>query len=61
MNERKALLILHGKQATNDEVREAVGQLRERGWQLEVRLTWEAGDARRLVEEAQEAKAPTVI
>lgn len=52
MGERKAMLILHGKQATNDEVRAAVGQLRERGWGLDVRLTWEAGDARRLVDEA---------
>lgn len=52
MDERKALLILHGKQATNDEVRAAVGRLRERGWTLDVRLTWEAGDARRLVGEA---------
>ncbi|MDF9616543.1 lipid kinase YegS [Pseudomonas entomophila] len=54
MGERKAMLILHGKQATNDEVRAAVGQLRERGWDLDVRLTWEAGDARRLVDEALE-------
>ncbi|WP_252090398.1 lipid kinase YegS [Pseudomonas sp. MWU13-3659] len=54
MGERKAMLILHGKQATNDEVRAAVGELRERGWRLDVRLTWEAGDARRLVDEALE-------
>ncbi|QXH37369.1 lipid kinase YegS [Pseudomonas muyukensis] len=52
MQHSKALLILHGKQAGNDEVRLAVGQLRERGWTLDVRLTWEAGDAQRLVEEA---------
>lgn len=52
MQHSKALLILHGKQAGNDEVRLAVGQLRERGWPLDVRLTWEAGDAQRLVEEA---------
>ncbi|MDH1103252.1 lipid kinase YegS [Pseudomonas mosselii] len=52
MSERKALLILHGKQAGNDEVRAAVGQLRERGWTLDVRLTWEGGDAQRLVGEA---------
>ena len=52
MHERKAMLILHGKQATNDEVRSAVAGLRERGWTLDVRLTWEAGDARRLVGEA---------
>lgn len=52
MNERKALLILHGKQALNEDVRAAVAQKREQGWELAVRLTWEAGDARRLVEEA---------
>lgn len=54
MGKRKAMLILHGKQATNEEVRAAVGELRERGWELDVRLTWEAGDARRLVDEALE-------
>lgn len=52
MRERKAMLILHGKQAMNEEVRSAVGGLRERGWALDVRLTWEAGDAQRLVTEA---------
>ncbi|MFK3772557.1 lipid kinase YegS [Pseudomonas sp. NPDC089406] len=61
MAERKALLILHGKQATNDEVRAAVGELRERGWQLDVRLTWEAGDAQRLVGEALAAGYPHVV
>lgn len=55
MNERKALLILHGKQAANEEVRAAVAQMRERGWTLDVRLTWEGGDARRLVDEALQA------
>jgi lipid kinase YegS len=52
MSERKALLILHGKQALNEQVREAVEAKRAEGWQLAVRLTWEAGDARRLVDEA---------
>lgn len=52
MSERKALLILHGKQALNEQVREAVIAKRTEGWQLAVRLTWEAGDARRLVDEA---------
>lgn len=52
MSERKALLILHGKQALNEQVREAVVAKRAEGWQLAVRLTWEAGDARRLVDEA---------
>ncbi|WPN28599.1 lipid kinase YegS [Pseudomonas sp. P5_109] len=52
MSDRKALLILHGKQALNEAVRAAVESRRERGWELAVRLTWEAGDAQRLVGEA---------
>ncbi|NQD96772.1 lipid kinase YegS, partial [Pseudomonas sp. CrR25] len=61
MVERKALLILHGKQALNDEVRAAVAARRDAGWQLAVRLTWEAGDAQRLVGEALQAGFPTLI
>lgn len=61
MSERKALLILHGKQALNDEVRAAVLAQREAGWELVVRLTWEAGDAARLVDEALAAGYPTLI
>ncbi|MFQ6571733.1 lipid kinase YegS [Pseudomonas sp. UM16] len=52
MTQHKTLMILHGKQAMNEQVRAAVGALRERGWPLDVRLTWEAGDAARLVDEA---------
>ena len=52
MSERKALLILHGKQALNEQVRAAVERQRQQGWELAVRLTWEAGDAQRLVAEA---------
>jgi lipid kinase YegS len=61
MSERKALLILHGKQAQNEEVRAAVMALRENGWELTVRLTWEGGDAARLVDEALAAGYPTLI
>lgn len=61
MAERKALLILHGKQALNEEVRAAVLARREAGWELAVRLTWEAGDAARLVDEALAAGYPTLI
>ncbi|MGH8434076.1 MAG: lipid kinase YegS, partial [Pseudomonas sp.] len=61
MSERKALLILHGKQALNDEVLAAVQTKREQGWELAVRLTWEAGDAQRLVNEALAAGFPTLI
>ncbi len=61
MRERKAWLILHGKQALNEEVRAAVNGLRERGWDLAVRLTWEGGDAERLVEEGLAAGYSTLI
>ncbi|MPT18185.1 lipid kinase YegS [Ectopseudomonas guguanensis] len=61
MRERKAWLILHGKQALNEEVRAAVHGLRERGWDLAVRLTWEGGDAERLVHEGLAAGYPTLI
>lgn len=53
--DRRAWLILHGKQAQNEAVREAVQARRDDGWDLAVRLTWEAGDARRLVEEGLRA------
>jgi lipid kinase YegS len=52
MQGRKAMLILHGKQAMNEALRSAVLALRESGWVLDVRVTWEAGDAQRLVGEA---------
>ncbi|MFC6336744.1 lipid kinase YegS [Pseudomonas sp. CCM 7891] len=52
MSKPKALLILHGKQALNEQVRSAVQSKREQGWELAVRVTWEGGDARRLVDEA---------
>lgn len=61
MDERKALLILHGKQAMNEEVREAVAARRKLGWQLDVRVTWEGGDAQRIVTEALAAGYPTLI
>ncbi|MGP6432783.1 lipid kinase YegS [Pseudomonas paraglycinae] len=61
MSERKALLILHGKQALNEAVRAAVENKRKQGWELAVRLTWEAGDAQRLVEEALAAGYSQII
>jgi len=61
MSERRAVLILHGKQALNEEVREAVNAKRREGWQLDVRLTWEGGDAQRLVAEALAAGHRRII
>ncbi|MBX8487444.1 lipid kinase YegS [Pseudomonas cichorii] len=52
MTKRRAILILHGKQSLNEDVRNAVLEKRKQGWDLDVRLTWEGGDAQRLVTEA---------
>ncbi|MFK4130851.1 MULTISPECIES: lipid kinase YegS [Pseudomonas] len=48
----KTLLILNGNQATNDDVRAAVEARRATGKTVDVRVTWENGDAARFVEEA---------
>ena len=44
--------VLHGKQALNPAVRAAVLAVRAAGHRVDVRVTWEAGDATRLAEEA---------
>lgn len=54
-------LILNGKSAGDDALREAVAQLRERGIALQVRVTWEHGDAERYVAEAIEEGVDTLI
>lgn len=47
-----ARIILHGKQSANQEVRDAVEVARQRQQRVDVRVTWEAGDARRFAREA---------
>ncbi|APO96227.1 lipid kinase YegS [Xanthomonas vesicatoria] len=54
-------LILNGKSTDNLDVREAVAELRNRGVQLEVRVTWEEGDAERYVAEAVADGVHTVV
>ena len=61
MSQQRWCLILNGKSAGDDAVREAVGTLRERGQQLDVRVTWEAGDAQRYVEEAIASGAAVIV
>ena len=51
---KRVLLILNGKVAANDALRAAVARQREAGHSIEVRVTWENGDARRFVSEAGE-------
>ena len=54
-------LILNGKSAGDEVLREAVATLRGRGVALDVRVTWEAGDAERYVAEAIADGADTII
>jgi len=54
-------LILNGKSTGNADVRDAVHALRGHGVTLEVRVTWEDGDAERYVAEAIEHGVDTII
>lgn len=56
-----AMLILNGKGAGNEELRIAIGALRKEGEDLNLRVTWEYGDAARYVDEAIELGCETVI
>jgi lipid kinase YegS len=53
----KLRIILHGKAAGNSGVRAAVHQLRQDGHAVEVRVTWEPGDAARMTADAVAAAA----
>lgn len=55
------LLILNGKEAGNQDVRNAVKNLRDEGVILHVRVTWEQGDAKRYVDEAAALAVETII
>lgn len=54
-------LILNGKSAGDDALRDAVSTMRQRGIALDVRVTWEEGDAERYVAEAIADGAGTII
>jgi lipid kinase YegS len=54
-------LILNGKSAADEAVREAVALVRANGIDLGVRVTWEGGDAARYVDEAIADRVDTVI
>ncbi len=49
---KKARVILNGKGAANPHVRAAINRIRDEGQAMEVRCTWEGGDAARLAQEA---------
>lgn len=61
MRGKRWRLILNGKSTGNAELREAVHALRERRATLEVRVTWEEGDAERYVAEAIAHGVETII
>lgn len=54
-------LIINGKSAGDDGLRQAVQAMRERGVRIDVRVTWEAGDAARCVGGAIDSGAGTII
>ncbi len=54
-------LILNGKSAGDDALRDAVSAMRARGIALDVRVTWEAGDAERYVSEALADGVATLV
>ncbi|HCR9727187.1 TPA: lipid kinase YegS [Citrobacter koseri] len=56
-----SLLILNGKGADNQPLRDAIGLLRNEGVEIHVRVTWEKGDAQRYVDEARQLGVETVI
>jgi len=54
-------IILNGKKAHLDEIRAAVEVLRKESFNIEVRVTWEYGDARRFVEEASRESVKRIV
>ena len=60
-NKPLTLLILNGKGAGNDDLREAITTLREEGFDIAVRVTFEKGDGDRYVKEAIALQAETVV
>ncbi len=60
-NPKRWRLILNGKSAGDEPLRDAVRAMRKRGIALDVRVTWEGGDAERYVAEAIADGVDTVI
>lgn len=54
-------IILNGKKADLAEVREAVAEIRKEHADIEVRVTWEYGDAERFVREASGENIPRIV
>ena len=61
MSRRHLALVLHGKAAGRPEVRAAVEAVRADGHRVDVRVTWEAGDAVRFAKAAAAEGVDTVV
>lgn len=59
--QRYLVLIVHGARAGDERLRAAVTALREAGHRIEVRVTWEHGDASRFAAEAAAAGAHAAV
>jgi lipid kinase YegS len=58
---QSACLVLHGKAAMREDVRAAVRAVRDEGIQVDVRVTWEGGDAERFARQAANEGFEVVI
>ena len=58
---RSLRLIVNGKAAGDQALRTAVGEIRQKGARLEVRVTWEGGDAARYAAEAVQDEVDVVV
>ncbi|OAT37275.1 lipid kinase YegS [Proteus myxofaciens] len=58
---KTSLLIINGKSANNQALRKAVYQLRNEGFNIQVRVTWESNDVKRFVQEAITLHAENII
>ena len=59
--DRSICLVINGKSAGDPALRSAVGEIRKRGYRLDVRVTWEGGDAARYAAEAAEGDYDVVV
>lgn len=60
-DKKHLLLVLHSKAADREDVRAGVHRLRERGHQVDVRVTWEEGDCERIVAAAMTDSKPDIL
>jgi lipid kinase YegS len=61
VDRQSACLVLHGKTALREDVRAAVRAVRDEGHPVDVRVTWEGGDATRFARQAAQAGVDLVI